>query len=189
VAEVHDGDVVATLAHSGRHQPQVVVLHEDHGVGGGLVGDHVGEGLVHLAVGRPGRPPALVEARSSRQVEQAVVDEPERGVADDVVVLAVDAGVDGEGADVEAVGGDASLLGGDSIASGHGGGDPGGVGVDDERRDAGHQPTRAALGSQLAVVVDVERERPAVRHDHQRSLGHAVTLATPRNCATQSRVA
>ena len=85
--------VKCTIRRSGRSVAQhagdereLVVLHEhDVAVGRDRRGS-LRERLVHLDVGRPRLAPAVVEARTARQVEQPVVEEPQRRVRHHVVV-------------------------------------------------------------------------------------------------------
>ena len=131
------------------------------------------------AVRVPRLPPAPVDAGPAGQVEQAVVQEPQRGVGDHVVGHAVLVGVDRQRPHAEALGLDDPLLGRLAVGVGHGGRDPGRAAGRRRRARGSTQPAGAPLGLQLAVVVPRERDGPAVRHDDDRLQVDAPASAAP----------
>ena len=86
VREVRDDQVGTRGAHHPRHERERVVLHQ-HGVARRRVPDHrIGEGLVDGDVRVPRDRERLVERRVADQVEEAVEEEPQDLVGDDLVV-------------------------------------------------------------------------------------------------------
>jgi hypothetical protein len=171
VVEVHDAHVVAQLAQGTGHQRQVVVLHEDDRAVRRVVGDGACVRLVHPAIRVPRLTPRAIEARSTRGVEQAVVQEPQRRVRDHVVVR-------GEVLDDDLV--DAVALGLDhaarcrlAIAVGERGGDPRRIAALERTTDDGDEPAGSPLRLQVAVSAELERDRPAIRREHHGG-GHGV---------------
>ena len=185
VAEVHAGQVGAELLEAGRHQAQVVVLHEHGRAVVRHLRHRVGEGVVHRPVRVPRGAPRLVERRRPGQVPQPVVREPQHLVAHDVVGEAVGLRVEAEQPDAEAVGLDDPGGGRLAVPVGHGRRQPRGAGLGDERTDARHQPARAAPAGEGAVVTALEGHRAAVRHEDDRPVGGrrghaAATVVTAR---------
>jgi hypothetical protein len=91
---VDEREVGSGVGQRGGHQGQLVVVHDDDRPLGGLGRHRLGERLVDGPERPPRLPPRPVEARPSSGVGQAVVEEPEGAVGDDVVVGPVAVGVD-----------------------------------------------------------------------------------------------
>ena len=89
-----DAQVVSTRAEESGDEGQLVVLHQ-HGVSRGCrLDDGVGELFTHRDERVPGDTELSVESRFAHQVEEAMVQEPEGLVGDDVVGQSVALGVD-----------------------------------------------------------------------------------------------
>ena len=178
VQEVHRAQVGPPVGQHPPEQREVVVL-DEHGVALGRPRhDDVGHGLVVGPVALPGRPPVAVEAGAMRQVEQVVVDVPERRVGDDVVGLPVDVVVDHDRHEVEPVLGHAPL--GDRLAvrRPHRHRGPRRPAAGEEPVQRGGQPTGRRHGHQRAVGIGAEGEGAAVGDDD--GLAHAaLTAAAP----------
>ncbi len=148
-----------------RDEGQVVVLHEDAGTFGRDLGQAKREQLVELAVGIPRLAPSPVDPRPTRCVEEMVVAEPERAVRHQVVGHRKELGI---GVD---------QLDPDSLVDHHPEARRSTVGFTERRRNPGcaragdERPKRtgepSARGGRLRTPFDqVERERPAVGHEH-----------------------
>ena len=167
VGEVHHLQVGAFGLHEGGHQAEVVVLHEHRGpLGRGFVHDG-GEEPVELPVGVPGPEPAVVEAGPARQVEEVMVQEPQRGVRHHVVGHAVGVLVGLDRHEAQAPLGHEPLGGGPPIGVGHGARHPGGAAPLELGMQGGGQPARRTGRDRSAVVVQGERQRTAVGGDHE----------------------
>ncbi len=151
---MHEAQVGPGGPEPGGDEAQVVVLHQDGGTVGSGLGGRVGEGLVDLAVRRPRRAPAAVEAGPPSGVEETVVGEPERGVAHDVIGGAVGVGIERQQPHPQTLGHHDASVGGGPVPVGHGRRDPDRVGAVDEGGQAGHEAAGAASGDELAAVVD-----------------------------------
>ena len=180
MAEVHAGKIRAQRAEALGDEGQVVVLHEHGGVARGHLGNGIGEGVVDRPVGRPRLGPRCVEHRLARQVPQAMVSEPEDLVAHDVVGEPIGLRVEGQQVHPEPVGLHDPRSAGGPIAVGDGGGQPGCVGLREERTDAGHQATRAPLGAERAGVVLLEGHRPPVGHEHEGAIDRGCACSRNR---------
>ena len=180
VAEVHAPEVWTPVTQVSGHQAQVVVLDQHGRALRRHVGHGIGEDLVQPPVGVPGGRPATVERGLASEVPQAVVGEPEHLVAHHVVGEPVGLGVDGEQAHAEAVRLDEPGGRRGSVPVGHGGGQPGHVGARDQRADAGHEPARAPLGDERAVVRGLEGDRAAVGDEDDRPVGRGGAHRRPR---------
>ena len=97
VVEPPDAHVGAQLAHEGRHELELVVLHPHAGTFGRHLGDGLGEALVDGLVARP---PVTVEGGRHDDV---VVDRPQRVVGEALVVVAHLVGRQRHGPQVDAV--------------------------------------------------------------------------------------
>ncbi|CAM5624641.1 hypothetical protein SRIMM317S_05411 [Streptomyces rimosus subsp. rimosus] len=193
VREVPDAQVGAAGAEQAGHQREVVVLHQDHGAGCGLVGERVREGRVVRLVRRPPRAERVVEGRLQRRLVEHVVDEPEHRVRDAVVGVGEDIGGDVQHAYVLAarVGGvqvAAAAPGRLAVAVPEGGAHPHRTGVGPDGGETGDQPAAAAFGGERAVISLRVRHRAAVGRDENlgtRTLGdHAARLARRRSAQT-----
>ncbi len=151
VGEVDRDQVGSSLGQHRPQQAQVVVLHQHHRVRGRLGRDGLGEGLVDPSEGVPGPGEVPVEAGSAGQLPQAVVQEPERGVAHHVIGHAVVLGIEGQQGGVQPLGLGATRARRPPVALGHGRGHPQGVGADHERGQPRHQAAGAPSGHQLVV--------------------------------------
>ena len=138
VGEVEQREIGPRRAHHPGHQRELVVVHH-HGLARRRLLDHgVGEGRVHRDVRVPRGAEVLVEPGATGKVEQAVVQEPQRRVGHDVVVQAVERGIEGEEVQVEA---------GNRRGAGR---ERGGVAVVDGRRDP-RNPLVAARVARPAI--------------------------------------
>jgi len=169
---------------------QVVVVDHHDGIGTRLEGlDHgVGEQVVghHVAL-RPRREFLLADVRHVRQIPQVVLDEPQHGVGDHVVVALVDLRLHHH---------EASRRGRARLRDGKRavrlGGDPPVAVLDgrrypqhrhdvDESRERGHEPAPGAHHARAALPVVDEAHRAPVRNQDERPPLHASTvLAIPR---------
>jgi hypothetical protein len=174
VVEVHDAQVVAQLTQRAGDEGEVVVLHEDGRTGGRLVGDRPGVGVVHPPERLPRRSPRAIEPGPARHVVEAVVEEPQRAVGDHVVVAGEVLDHDRQHAVAVAL--DHAPLGGPLVGLAQRGGDPRRLGALERTADDGDEPAAASLHLQVAVVADRERDRSAVRRQHDG--GHVVTVPT-----------
>ena len=134
-------------------------------------------------VGRP-TPRAKRSSKRGRraQVEEAVVEEPQRGVADHVVGQRGSVGVDGErGGPRKPSASTTPRLGRLPVGVGHGGGDPHGVGAGDERA-RGPTPARPAPRWRCSAPSSSRRndERATVGHDHDRAVMARPWQVVPR---------
>ena len=168
VREVDRAQVLALLREPGTQEREVIVLDQDGCALGRLVDERLREPVVVRPVRVPRYAPTPVDARPAGEVEQAVVQEPERAVGDHVVRHAVRVGLDGERSEAEALGLDRPRLGHLPIGVGHGCREPERARVTHERPEAGHEPTRTSLCLQPAVGAVGERDRPAVGGHHNR---------------------
>ena len=184
-----------------RRDVEVVVVEEDGRarLALELLEDGVGEGPVHRHVAvLPGA--AQVVARVVLELPEAVLDEPERGIGDDVVVEVVRGGLvrDEPQAVARAVAGgllDGTLGGDGAVLVRERARDPGDVVVRDERRERRHEPAGAAPRDARPGRVAPEGERTAIGDDDQLPPGRhvAATLrqelheAEPRPAAVRRR--
>src|SRR5690606_22452440 len=186
--EVLDGRVWTLLADHLADEVELVVLQEDDGLTattGALAGgdDLVGEHPVYLDVAvAPGVPGLVGDVGSAGGVPQVVLEEPEQGVADLVVVLVVRLLVGHDEAEAEsgaALGGRDEILASPvrhgpalAVAGGHGRGNPDRFLVLEDGADRGDETATALPGAELAVADLGERDRSAIRGDDQRMLIH-----------------
>ncbi len=186
--EVLDGRVWTLLTDHLADEVELVVLQEDDGLTattGALAGgdDLVGEHPVYLDVAvAPGVPGLVGDVGSAGGVPQVVLEEPEQGIADLVVVLVVGLLVGHDKAKAEpgaALGWRDDLLAAPArhgpalaVAGGHGGGDPDRFLVLEDGADGGDEAAAALAGAELAVADLGERNRTSIRGDDQRMLAH-----------------
>ena len=179
VGEVEDGGAGDLFADAGGGQVEVVVLEEDEGrlrVVLSLGGDGVGDRLVDGDVAAlPGLVDGAADVGRARRVPHVVLEEPEQGVAEDVVVPLVDVAGHDDEADVDLVIGEleeaaVGLFGGAAVAVGHGGGDPGGGEEAGGGGEGGDHAAAAAAADEGAVVLDAELQGAAVAGDDQAAL-------------------
>ena len=161
VGEVDGVEVGPLFGEQSGQEAEVVVLHQDgRPVGGGGVHDRREEQLVELAVGLPGPGPVVVEAWSPGQVEEVMVQEPQRGVRHDVVGHAVDVAVGLHGEQVQPALGHEPFGGRLAIGVGHGARHPGRPAPLELGMQRGGQPARGAGGHGTAVVVQRDESGP-----------------------------
>ena len=95
VNEVLDDGLRHSLAHELGQQVEVIIVADDYGgllQGPGLIDHGVGEGLVHRYVaGFPGIMHGGIDVGVVGRVPHVVLQEPEQRIAEDVVVLVVNA--------------------------------------------------------------------------------------------------
>ena len=144
-----------------------------------LHGQGTGERPVRLYVVGPVVLRPFVERRRPRDVPQVVVREPQDPVRDPVVVPVVALLRDVDVAD--------ALRGTLELATpgrnfpvtlGDGGGDPGGVVPLEDPAQHRHEAAGATMGDELAVVVTLEANGPAVGRHDERGLHRGVRVAT-----------
>ena len=167
----------------GRQVHMVVVDHDDgrFGVILGLIRDGFGEGAVHRNVPiLPGVVDAGVQVWVVRRVPHVVLEEPHQGVAEDVVVLVVDAPRGQYEAETNAVArkgrwdaGAAAALVDSPIAIADGAGDPGEVHHLGQGAEGRHHPATSPPGLYAArgayMVLDgtpiADQDQPPIRQD------------------------
>ena len=165
VQEVHRAQVGPLLGQHPPEQREVVVLHE-HGVAlARPCHDHVGHGPVVGPVALPGGPPVAVEAGPVRQVEEVVMDVPQRRVGDDVVGLPVGVVVDHDRDEVEPVLGHEPPGDGLAVGRPHRHRGPRRAAAREEPVQRGGQPARRRRRHERAVGPRPEAERAAVGDD------------------------
>ena len=157
VVEPADAHVRAQLAHHGRHQLQLVVVHPHGAAGGDDLGDGLGEPAVDVAVGVP---PGPVERRRDDDV---VVDGPEGVVAEALVVPAHLALGERHRREVHVV----LLERLRGVAGLAGPADPGALPAPHDRLHRRDEAARTAPPGRLAVGADDAVHRQAVGGDDQ----------------------
>ncbi len=142
----------------------------------------ISEQLVHRDVAVfPGVPDFLINVGRAWCIPEIVLQKPEQGIADQVVVLVIDLGFRNNelnpeirlwtGRADQPLAGAASDFRAGAVAIGHGGGDPDRLPVARDRADGGdHSATPLARG-EGAVIRIGEGDRAAVRSDDQRAVG------------------
>ena len=183
---MHDPQIRPAVPEITGHEREVVVLHEhDVAVRRGL-DDAIGERTVDGDVGVPRLPETLVETWTARQVEQSVVEEPQRRVRHDVVVESVLAGIESEQLDAD-IGERGRALGRRRpVVVGHGGGHPTDRFVRapaQQPPECSGQPTGAATSPERAVLGAGERRRPPMGDDD-----HPRSSVSRRSQSSSSRV-
>jgi hypothetical protein len=164
----------------------VIVVEEDARVRLALELDEdgVGEIAVHGHVSlAPGMVQAVVDARHAGEAEEVVLDEPERGVRDDVVVPVVRARIVRH--EAKAIGGAVCRRLGDRLVARFERNVP--ILLRDRARDPGHlvmadeapqrcdEPTAPAPGDPVVRRVAMEGDGPAVRDNDELPADHALT--------------
>ena len=157
----------------------VVLQHDQRLAAGCLSGgdDLIGEQLVDDDVAvPPGVPDLLRDVRRSRRIPQIVLEEPEQGVADDVVVLVVRLRVGHDEAQAELAriaelderfAGVLGVSGAQTIALGHGCRDPNRLSLAGDRGDRGDHAAAPLARVEGTVGLSRERDRSSVRGDNQ----------------------
>ena len=160
-----------------RHQVKMVVVADDDGRllhGAGLFDHGVGEGLVHWDVARfPGVVHGGVDVWIVGWVPHVVLQEPEERVAQDVVVLVVDAPGSHHVAQVNLVPRERgphvrglAIVGDDPVAFTHGAGHPGELEFLGHRTEGGDYAATATAGLGTAVAGHLVFHRAAVAHQN-----------------------
>ena len=169
VGEVQDPQVGSPVAQHRGHEREVVVV-DEHRLAMARVGrDRVGELLVDRDVRGPRLAEAGVEAGSANEVEQPVMQEPERRVAEPVEVQALLALVDVEQPEVEPVDGRRAGAHRGAIVVAARRRDPPGVGLArEQRRERAHHATGASVSCEAATGFGVERDRAPLGGDDHR---------------------
>ena len=171
VQEVHGAQVGPALGEHPTEQREVIVLHRHDVAFVGPRHDGVGHGAVVGPVALPRDPPVAVEARPVRQIEEMVVDVPQRRVGHDVVGLAVRVVVDLDGDEVEPVEVHEPPGHGLAVRRPHRHRGPRGAGPRQQAVDRGGQSAAGRDRNELAVAPGAERQRPPVGDDD--SAAHA----------------
>ena len=176
--EVREQSVGHALAYERRCDVEVVVVEEDGGVGLSLeLGDYrVSEAPVDGDIAlAPRMVEAVVDVRRGGETPEVVLDEPEHGVRDHVVVPVVRRRIVGD--EAEPVGRTAAgdlldrlvvrLFGHRPVFVGHRAGDPGDLVVLHEAPERGHEAAASAPGDPLAALAPVVHHGPSVGDDDE----------------------
>jgi hypothetical protein len=165
----------------------VVVLDEHNVTGRRHLDDAIGERAIDGDVGVPRLPEAVVETGAAREVEQPVMQEPQRRVRHDVVVEPVLPGIDGEQLQVDVRNRGCARGRRRPVVVGHGGRHPSDrlvAAVAQQPAERSRQATRAAPGAEGPVLGADELRRPPMGDDD-----HSRSSVSSRIQSSSSRVA